>query len=162
MRNVTVRLSEEKVESLDVEASDLDLSRADYLRDLISKGRESEELQSECERLRHELEATQQRLSDQKEEHETEVVALQDEIKSLQEERDDLLEAQDHVEDLEREIDRLKNEKQTLISQHEEHGELVEYVEEERSLQEQERERRGAPAWRRAKYWIFGLPDNDE
>lgn len=42
MKNVTVRLSEDYVEALDEEASDLDMSRAEYIRDLIEKGREAE------------------------------------------------------------------------------------------------------------------------
>ena len=40
-------------------------------------------------------------------------------------------------------------------------GELVEYVERERSMQEQERERRNAPAWRRAKWWLLGRSEGE-
>ena len=57
MKNVTVRLSEEQVETLDVEADDLDLSRAEYIRDLIEKGRESD-------KIRRELEETQNKVAD--------------------------------------------------------------------------------------------------
>jgi glutamyl/glutaminyl-tRNA synthetase len=63
--------------------------------------------------------------------------------------------------DLEKESERLRNEKRTLIQQREEHTELVEYVEEERSLQERREERSHAPAWRRAKWWLFGTPEDD-
>ena len=57
MKNVTVRLSDEYVETLDEEADNLDVSRARHLRDLIEKGREVEEIQSE-------LEATQAKVED--------------------------------------------------------------------------------------------------
>ena len=40
-------------------------------------------------------------------------------------------------------------------------GELVEYVERERSMQEQERKRRNAPAWRRAKWWLLGRSEGE-
>lgn len=54
------------------------------------------------------------------------------------------------------ENDRLQRNLQQLIGQREEHGELVEYVEEERALQQRRQERQDAPAWRRAKWWLFG------
>jgi len=57
MKNVTVRLTEEYVETLDEEADDSDLSRAEYLRELIERGREAEATQQE-------LEATQARVED--------------------------------------------------------------------------------------------------
>lgn len=45
---------------------------------------------------------------------------------------------------------------------------LVTYVEEERELQRQREEReqwreerQHAPAWRRAKWWLFGTPENE-
>jgi Arc/MetJ-type ribon-helix-helix transcriptional regulator len=49
MKNVTVRLPDEYVETLDDEADAFDLSRAEYLRDLIERGRESGETQDELE-----------------------------------------------------------------------------------------------------------------
>ena len=57
MKNVTVRLSEDYVETLDEEAADLDMSRAEYIRDLIEKGREAEATQQE-------LEATQAKVAE--------------------------------------------------------------------------------------------------
>lgn len=64
--------------------------------------------------------------------------------------------AREHVEkelaydELEAENDRLQRRVETLIEMREEHGELVEYVEREKSLQErrEERERACCPAWR--------------
>lgn len=54
------------------------------------------------------------------------------------------------------ENERLRRRVQTLIEQREEHSDLVEYVEAERELQRQERERRNANAIERAKWWVFG------
>lgn len=51
---------------------------------------------------------------------------------------------------------RLRNEKRTIINQREEHGELVEYVKEERRIQQRREERRDAPVWRRAAWWVLG------
>ena len=59
------------------------------------------------------------------------------------------------------ENDRLQRNLQQLIDQREEHTELVEYVEEERSLQQRRAERRDAPLWRRAKWWVLGRTDAD-
>jgi metal-responsive CopG/Arc/MetJ family transcriptional regulator len=58
--------------------------------------------------------------------------------------------------DIERENDRLRAEKRTLINQREEHGELVEYVAEERTMQQRREERRDAPLWTRARWLVFG------
>lgn len=57
---------------------------------------------------------------------------------------------------LQAERDRLRSEKRTLISQREEHTDLVEYVEQERELQQQREERKDAPVWTRAKWWVLG------
>jgi predicted DNA-binding protein len=107
MKNVTVRLSDETVETLDEEADDLDLSRAEYLRELIQKGRDYQATEDE-------LEATQN------------------------------------------EVERLHRQLQATNARQEDVGELVEYVEQEKSLKERERERRDAPLWRRARWFLFG------
>jgi Arc/MetJ-type ribon-helix-helix transcriptional regulator len=57
---------------------------------------------------------------------------------------------------LRRERDSLQNQLNTLAGREREHGELVEYVQEERSIQERERERRDAPLWQRARWFVFG------
>lgn len=64
--------------------------------------------------------------------------------------------------ELKRENDHLRAEKRTLIRDREEHTELVEYVEHERRLDQQREERREAPVWRRAKWWLFGAPSTDD
>jgi hypothetical protein len=45
---------------------------------------------------------------------------------------------------------------QQLIEQQEEKQELVEYVGEERTIQQRREARRNAPLWRRAKWFVFG------
>lgn len=55
----------------------------------------------------------------------------------------------ERAEELEQTVERLQNEKQTLIEKHQEHGDLVEYVEEERSWRQQ-------PLSTRLRWWIFG------
>lgn len=72
------------------------------------------------------------------------------------------LAADDRITDLERENERLRNEKRALIQDREERTELVEYVERERELDQQRQQRRQAPAWRRAKWWLLGEPPADE
>lgn len=65
-------------------------------------------------------------------------------------------------EELQIENERLQSEKRTLINQREEHTELVEYVQEERSLAQERSQRRKAPVWRRAKWWFLGEPDETD
>ena len=52
--------------------------------------------------------------------------------------------------------ERLKRNMQQLIEQQEEKQELVEYVGEERTIQQRREARRNAPLWRRAKWFVFG------
>jgi len=58
------------------------------------------------------------------------------------------------------ENERLRRQLQAVNARQEDVGELVEYVERERSIQDQERERRNAPAWRRARWWLFGRSED--
>lgn len=64
-------------------------------------------------------------------------------------------------EEIKRERDRLRAEKRTLIQDREERTDLVEYVEQERELQARREERKDAPVWRRAKWWVFGRDQGD-
>ena len=70
---------------------------------------------------------------------------------------------QDRVSDLEDDVSALKAERDDLRrqlrevnSRNDDVDELMEYIREEKSLQQEERERRNAPVWMRAKFWIFG------
>jgi metal-responsive CopG/Arc/MetJ family transcriptional regulator len=63
------------------------------------------------------------------------------------------------ADELEAERDRLERQYRQLIEQREEHEALVEYVEEERTLEER---RRRAGLAKRAKWWLVGMPDEDD
>ena len=65
-------------------------------------------------------------------------------------------------EELETELERVRNEKRLLLEERDEKAELVKYVEQERDLQERREERRSAPAWKRAKWWLFGRDLGDD
>jgi predicted DNA-binding ribbon-helix-helix protein len=67
----------------------------------------------------------------------------------------------DRVSALETENERLHRERRQLLEQREEKQELVEYVEEERGIQRRREQRRAAPLWRRAKWYVLGQPDDE-
>lgn len=58
-----------------------------------------------------------------------------------------------------RERDRLRDQLAARNAREEDVGELVEYVEQERRLNQRREQRRQAPVWRRAAWWVFGEPD---
>jgi predicted DNA-binding ribbon-helix-helix protein len=66
----------------------------------------------------------------------------------------------DQVSALETENERLHRERRQLLEQREENKELVQYVEEERGIQQRREERRDAPLWRRARWYVFGRSDD--
>ena len=73
----------------------------------------------------------------------------------------DSIDAREQLAECRRENERLERRVRKLIEQREEHDELVRYVEEERLDRQRERERSHAPAWRRAKWWLFGTPEDE-
>lgn len=70
----------------------------------------------------------------------------------------ELKQAEARVEDLRRQLQEANAGERDV-------DEIVAYVEEERALQREERERReqrrSAPAWTRAKWWLLGTPDDE-
>ena len=58
--------------------------------------------------------------------------------------------------ELKRENKRLQRERRQLLAQRDEHKELVRYAEEQREFDRRRRNRRDAPVWHRAKWWVFG------
>lgn len=60
------------------------------------------------------------------------------------------------INELENERDRLQRKLTATNSRNDDVDELVEYVEEERELQRRREERRDAPLWTRAKWYVFG------
>lgn len=74
----------------------------------------------------------------------------------------ELIEKGIEYDDIEREKKRLETRVRKLIDTREEHDELVEYVEEERSLQHRREERSQANVFQRAWWWIAGTPDESD
>jgi SOS response regulatory protein OraA/RecX len=77
-------------------------------------------------------------------------------------------ELKNDLEQTEARVDDLRRQLQEANAGRRDVDEIVSYVEEERELQrhreerEQRREqRRNAPAWRRARWWLFGMPDDE-
>lgn len=70
----------------------------------------------------------------------------------------DLLRRGLEYEEIQRDRDRLERQYRQLVERQEEHQELVEYVETERSL---ERQRRTASLATRARWWLWGIPDEE-
>lgn len=68
----------------------------------------------------------------------------------------ELTRAGERLPEVERERDQLREQLAATNARAEDVSDLVEYVEAERELQRRERERRDAPAWKRAKWWLFG------
>ena len=71
-------------------------------------------------------------------------------------------EYEERIAELEQEIERLHRERRQLLEQREENKELIRYAEQQRSVLERREERRDAPAWTRAKWWLFGRSGDDE
>lgn len=65
-------------------------------------------------------------------------------------------EATRRIDALENENERLRRQLQARNAREDDVTELVEYVEQERTLRERREERRDAPAWTRAKWWLLG------
>jgi Arc/MetJ-type ribon-helix-helix transcriptional regulator len=73
----------------------------------------------------------------------------------------DWFERGEKVNQLESELERCRRARRQLLEQREENKELVRYAESEREAAERREDRRSAPAWRRAKWWLLGTPDNE-
>lgn len=71
----------------------------------------------------------------------------------------DLLRRGLDADELEAERDRLERQYRQLIEQRDEHEALVEYVEQEKTLEER---RRRAGLAKRAKWWLVGMPDDED
>ena len=74
----------------------------------------------------------------------------------------ELLQLGTEYESLQAECDRLKRELQAANSRYDEHSELVEYVEDERRIQQRREERRQANVFRRAWWYLAGTPTDGE
>lgn len=74
----------------------------------------------------------------------------------------ELIRKGERLAEVERERDRLREQLAAQNSRADDVEELVEYVEHERALRREERRRRSAPIWERAKWWVFGAPESAE
>ena len=147
MEPVTLRFSADTIDSLDDEADEHGLSRAKYVREVVRN-------RHEADAVRDEYEAKVDQLRD---EYEAKLEQLRDEHKATTDE------LRDELGDLRTENDRLRREKRQVLDVREENDELVRFAEAEKDRRDRERDRRSAPAWRRAKWWLLGEPtDADE
>lgn len=80
------------------------------------------------------------------------------EVEDLDESLADLKARADQADDLETENDRLQRKLTEMNALRDEHQELVEYVEHERSLQERKAR---ASLLERGKWWLFGYDEED-
>ena len=64
MRNVTVRLRDETVDDLDDEADEQDVSRSEYIREILDDRHKVEQLTEEVERLQERLESRENRIDE--------------------------------------------------------------------------------------------------
>jgi metal-responsive CopG/Arc/MetJ family transcriptional regulator len=55
MESITIRIQEGLLESLDEEADEYSVSRSEYIRELIEKGREYDDLERDRDRLERQL-----------------------------------------------------------------------------------------------------------
>ena len=60
----TIRLEESLIEDLDSEAEERDVSRSEYVRQILRERRESEELREEIDSLRDRLESREERIEE--------------------------------------------------------------------------------------------------
>lgn len=131
MPQISLRLDDDLLAELDSEANDRDVPRSKHIRDTLESRKQQRELERELEQTREELAAARERAAT---------------VEELTEQ----------IEELQRENDRLQRERRQLLEQRDEHTELVRYAEQQRSVIEQREERRDAPVWRRAKWWVLG------
>jgi chromosome segregation ATPase len=62
MRNVTVRLHEDTIDDLDNEADERDISRSEYIRQILRERHETEQLTEEVSTLQERLQTREERI----------------------------------------------------------------------------------------------------
>jgi len=87
---------------------------------------------------------------------------IRDVLESRHEHAENTDELRQRIDDLETELKRAREEKRLILDEREEKKELARYAEQERTARERREQRREAPAWRRAKWWVFGAPDDED
>jgi chromosome segregation ATPase len=189
MKPTSIRLDEDTLDILDSEAEERGISRNRRIRDVLENRGEYRQLRAdysqledEYEQLQNEHDQLQDEYAEYKDMHNAKmaeyyelkaengklssklnVARVRDEkLKRLEEERDEAVQDRKFAE---AERDDLRRQLQAVTSKERNVDELVEYVEEERAIQQRreqrERERRQANALRRAWWWLAGEPGDD-
>jgi chromosome segregation ATPase len=148
MEQITLRIPENTLESIDSEAGEHGKSRSEHIRDILESRTEHDDpgelhdriadLEAERDELADEVEALKEQLDDR----EAEIADLQAEAESLEARNTDLT---NQLAEANTRIDAAND--------------LVEYAKSERSAQERWRE---AGLLGKAKYSLFGMPTDDE
>ena len=132
MRQISVKLDESTVESLDREADEQNTSRANLVRGLIQTRNDSGELEEQLQDITETLHETKQELEVQQREYERQLA------------------------DLRKENERLQRERRQILEQREENRELVAFADQQQSILERQEARRARPVWARAIRWVIG------
>lgn len=86
-------------------------------------------------------------------------VSRSEHIRDILDDRHRVEQLEARVDELETEVERQQRARRQLLEQREEHDELVAAVQEERSV---ERRRREAGVMTRAKWWLTGMPSEEQ
>ena len=151
MKRLTISVPEDQYDLLEEKSGEDGQyeSKSDVVRAFIT---DREVLHNRIEELEAKLEK-----------RESTVDELQAQLDETQYRIEEYSELDEYVEKLEtkldeqeRTIDNLRNQLAATNARQDDVSELVEYVETERELQRRREERRDAPIWRRAKWYVFG------
>lgn len=154
MEQITLRVQENTLESVESDATEHDKTRSEHIRDILESHTEHgdpEELAERITDLHDRIGEKDSRIEDLEAERDR----LADTVDTLEEEIADL---ESEVESLEARNTDLTNQLAEANTRIDAAGELVEYVETERSAQERYRE---AGILGKVKYTVFGM-DTDE
>ena len=171
MEQITLRIREDTLESIEGEASEHGKSRSEHMRDILESHAEHgdpEELRQRVTELEGDLadvQAERDRLEAERDDLTDEVADLEAEL-SDRPDADTVAELRDRIDDLQGEIDSLEARNTDLTNQLAEANtridaanDLVEYVDDERSAQQRWRE---AGLIGKAKYTVFGMPTSED
>jgi predicted nucleic acid-binding Zn-ribbon protein len=132
MRQISVKLDESTIDSLDREADEQNTSRANLVRELIQTRNDSGELEEQLQDITETLQDTRDELEAQQREYERQLA------------------------DAQQENERLQRERRQILEQREQNRELVAFADQQQSILERQEARRARPVWSRAFRWVIG------